>query len=186
MPYRTNNLVEAWHRWFNKRCGGSHLNFWDFRYALKEPENAKMRDYQADELKGADYVKPKTPYQRRRDSQIAENERIYMASNRNAEDLRRFLVRARSFTEPDLTAPVEEIQEGQQDQLEGAAQPVAKARRRRYLAGTPRPVASLELVPGDVEPVPADVEHVDQHLGDQNGADDVAVPVDEVPAIPRE
>lgn len=26
MPNRTNNLVEAWHRWFNKRCGGSHLN----------------------------------------------------------------------------------------------------------------------------------------------------------------
>lgn len=62
-----------------------------------------MRDYQADELKGADYVKPKTPYQRRRDSQIAENERMYMASNRNAEDLRRFLVRARSFTEPDVS-----------------------------------------------------------------------------------
>ncbi len=62
-----------------------------------------MRDYQADELKGADYVKPKTPYQRRRDSQIAENERIYMALNRNAEDLRIFLVRARSFTEPDVS-----------------------------------------------------------------------------------
>lgn len=63
---------------------------------------------------------------------------------------------------------------------------MAQARRRRYLAGTPRPVAPLEPVPGDVEPVPAGVKHVDQNLGDQNGADDVAVPVDEVPAIPKE
>lgn len=63
---------------------------------------------------------------------------------------------------------------------------MAQARRRRYLAGTPRPVAPLEPVPGDVEPVPADVKRLDQNLGDQNGADDVAVPVDEVPAIPKE
>lgn len=58
---------------------------------------------------------------------------------------------------------------------------MAQARRRRYLAGTPRPVAPLEPVPADVEPVPADVEHVDQNV-----ADDVAVPVNDVPAIPRE
>ena len=27
---RTNNFVEAWHRWFNKRCIHSHLNIWNF------------------------------------------------------------------------------------------------------------------------------------------------------------
>lgn len=70
--------------------------------ALKLSENAKMRDYQADELKGANYVKPKTPFQRRRDSRIAENERIYMALARRPEDLRSFLARARYFTEPDV------------------------------------------------------------------------------------
>lgn len=30
LPNRTNNLVEAWHRWFNKRCRTSHVNIWDF------------------------------------------------------------------------------------------------------------------------------------------------------------
>jgi hypothetical protein len=63
-----------------------------------------MRDYQADELKGANYVKPKTPFQRRRDSRIAENERIYMASARRPEDLRSFLARARYFPEPDVNS----------------------------------------------------------------------------------
>ena len=29
-PNRTNNLVEAWHRWFNKQCVHAHLNHWDF------------------------------------------------------------------------------------------------------------------------------------------------------------
>ena len=62
-----------------------------------------MRDYQADEIKGADYIKQKTPFQRRRDSQIAENERLYLASERKAEDIRNFLVRARYFTEPDVS-----------------------------------------------------------------------------------
>ena len=72
-----------------------------------------MRDYQADEIKGADYIKPKTPFQRRRDSQIAENERLYLASDRKAEYIRNCLVRrkglsnclvrARYFTEPDVS-----------------------------------------------------------------------------------
>ena len=30
LPNRTNNLVEAWHLWFNKRCRTSPGNFWDF------------------------------------------------------------------------------------------------------------------------------------------------------------
>ncbi|KZS21185.1 Uncharacterized protein APZ42_011937 [Daphnia magna] len=175
MPNRTNNLVEAWHRWFNKRCGGSHLNFWDFIHALKESENAKMRDYQADEIKGADYIKPKTPFQRRRDSQIAENERLYLASDRKAEDIRNFLVRARYFTEPDLSAPVQDgvalHQEGHQDQPEGAVEPVVQP-RRRYLAGTARPATSLDNGVAD-EPVnPADpVENADPNV-----SADVAVP----------
>ncbi len=29
-PNRTNNFVESWHRWFNKRCMHSHLNVWTF------------------------------------------------------------------------------------------------------------------------------------------------------------
>lgn len=62
-----------------------------------------MRDYRADELKGADYIKPKTPFLRQRDFQIAENEKLYKAWDRNAEELHRFLARARSFTEPDVS-----------------------------------------------------------------------------------
>ncbi|KAK4017390.1 hypothetical protein OUZ56_032702 [Daphnia magna] len=107
-----------------------------------------MRDYQKDEMKGADYVKLKTPFQRRRDPWISQNVRLYMVSHRNAEDLRNFLSKARYFTEPDLTALVENavalLEEGQQeDQPEGTVPPIIQARRRRYLAGTPRPLTPL-------------------------------------------
>lgn len=71
--------------------------------ALEVSENVKMRDYQKDEMKGADYVKLKTPFQRRRDPWISLNVRLYMVSHLNAEDLRNFLSKARYFTEPDVS-----------------------------------------------------------------------------------
>lgn len=30
LPNKTNNLVENWHRHFNKLAKGTHINFWDF------------------------------------------------------------------------------------------------------------------------------------------------------------
>ena len=37
-----------------------------------------------------------------KETKIAENERLYSASDRKAEDIRNFLIRARYFTEPDV------------------------------------------------------------------------------------
>ncbi len=55
--------------------------------ALKVVENAKMRDYQADAALGDDYQRQKTQYQRWRDNQISENERVYMEGQRTINDV---------------------------------------------------------------------------------------------------
>lgn len=62
-----------------------------------------MRDYEAEKILGDDHQRRKTPYQRRRDHNIRSNERLYMSGYREQEDLRQFLMAARSFMESDVS-----------------------------------------------------------------------------------
>ncbi|KAI9553432.1 hypothetical protein GHT06_021338 [Daphnia sinensis] len=69
---RTNNFVESWHRWFNKRCVHSHLNVWDFIDELKEAEESKSRDFLTAE-NGHPIGRGSTPAQRKRNRRITRN-----------------------------------------------------------------------------------------------------------------
>ncbi len=90
---RTNNLVEAWHRWFNALCQRSHLNFWDFlgklitwslfrillliycitfAECLRKAENQKARDYEC-AISGGETGRPRSQEQERLDAAITMN-----------------------------------------------------------------------------------------------------------------
>ncbi|KZR97712.1 Uncharacterized protein APZ42_007261, partial [Daphnia magna] len=65
-------FVEAWHRWFNKRCVHAHLNVWDFIDEMKEAEESKSRDFEAAE-NGEVIGRGSTKALQKRNRKIARN-----------------------------------------------------------------------------------------------------------------
>ena len=81
--------------------------FYQLIDALKVVENAKMKDYEADEILGDEYVRRKTPYQRWRDGKISENERAFVARQRTIDDVRKFLETSSTLMEPDVSKQIQ-------------------------------------------------------------------------------
>ncbi|KZR98808.1 Uncharacterized protein APZ42_005604 [Daphnia magna] len=96
--HRTNNLVESWHSGLNKRMRGSHLNVWDFLSFLKEAENLKVRDFEAESADRRS-TRPKPIRQRKRDEFVEKNEHDFIEGTIS---LREFLRISRNLTEPDV------------------------------------------------------------------------------------
>lgn len=70
---------------------------------LKVSENSKMRDFLAEAILGDDHRRRKTPYQRQRERNISNNERMYREGQKSMDDVRKFLETARMFMEPDVS-----------------------------------------------------------------------------------
>jgi hypothetical protein len=62
-----------------------------------------MRDYFAEAILGDDHLRRKTPYQRQRERNISNNERVYREGQKSMDDVRKFLETARMFMKPDVS-----------------------------------------------------------------------------------